>query len=83
MEGKPHAVFSELTYLNTFGWHLRRLIKDEESIPPAGKRVVTDEVLSIGLLELPGVEMDTSVRILKNLVAPGRALLGYIEKQVC
>ena len=39
--GKSYVVLRELTYLNTFGWHLSRSVKDEKSIPSGGEGMVT------------------------------------------
>lgn len=60
---------SAMFYLNTGGWHLRRLVVDFESVPAWQQRVVTDQVLDGRILELRGVKVDTAVRVTQSPMA--------------
>lgn len=63
-----------LSYLNTGGRHLRRLVVDPESVPARQQRVVTDQVLDGRVLNLCGVEVNAAIGIAQNLMASWVAL---------
>jgi len=64
-------------YLHTAGGHLGRLVVEAEAVPPGCQRVVADEVLNGGVLDLGGVKVHAAVGVLQGPVATRVALWSF------
>ncbi len=69
-----------MTYLNTGGRHLRRLVVDPESVPARRQRVVTDQFLDGRVLDLCGVEVDAAIGIAQSPMASWVTLWSWDEE---
>lgn len=62
------------SYLYAAGRHLCRLVVDGEPVPAWGQRVVADQVLDLGVLDLCGVKVHAPVGVPQDPVSSWETL---------